>query len=163
VGHHPGVGFVNAVASLQQIDPDLHILALRFANLTLGPFRQVRQVPVLDTDEIWLAKRKFEVKIDEPIEGHVDVGRLRDDRLRAGQQPGADADQQFDEQRLLVREVPVDGRAADARGGSDVLQPHREISTLGDEALGGRDQLRPAVGLEPAAAGLGTGDGGHFG
>jgi hypothetical protein len=163
MGHHPGVGFVNGVASPQQIDPDLHILALRFANLPLGPFRQVRQVPILDTDEIWLAERKVEVKIDEPIEGHVDVGRLRDDRLRAAQQAGADADQQFDEQRLLVREVPVDGRPADARGRPDVLQPHREISALCDEALGGREQLRPAVGLEPAAAGLGAGDGGHFG
>ena len=64
-----------------------------------------------------------------------------DDGGGAGQQPGADPDQQLDQQRLLVGEVPVDRGPADTRGGADVLQPHREIAALGDKAFGRGDQL----------------------
>ena len=163
MGHQPSVALVNAVAFAQKVDPHFHVLPLGFTHLTPGPVREMRQITILDTDEIRLAEREIEMEIHEPVERVADVGRPRHDRPRTGQQPGADADQQFDEQRLFVREVPVDGWAADASGGSDVLQPHREIPALGDEALGSCEQLRPSVGLEPAAAGLGGGCGGHFG
>ena len=49
-----------------------------------------------------------------------------DDLRGAGEQPGADADQQLDEQRLLVGEVAVDRRAAHPGRRADVLEPHRE-------------------------------------
>ena len=55
-------------------------------------------------------------------------GAPRDDGGRPGQQPGADADQQLDQQRLLVREVPVDRGPADPGGGADILQSHRQIT-----------------------------------
>ena len=68
------------------------------------------------------------------------------------EQPGADPDQQLDQQRLLVGEVPVDGRTADSGGGADVLQPHREESPLGEQPFGGRQQLQAPVGFQLAAA-----------
>ena len=78
-----------------------------------------------------------------------------DDGSGAGQQPGADPDQQLDQQRLLVGEVPVDRGPADARRGADVLQPHREIAALGDKAFGRGDQLGATIRFGPAAAGGG--------
>ena len=96
-----------------------------------------------------------------------------DDGGSAGQQPGADADQQLDQQRLLVREVPVDRGPADAGGGADVLQPHRQEAALGDQPFGRGDQLAAAIRFRPAAArvvgvpawtsGLPPAAGGHFG
>ncbi len=82
------------------------------------------------------------------------VGRF-DDGRGAGQQPGADPHQQLDQQRLLVGEVPVDRGTADAGRGADVLQPHREIAALGDQAFGRGDQLAAAIRFGPAAPGGG--------
>ena len=76
-----------------------------------------------------------------------------DDGRGAGQQPGTDPHQQLDQQRLLVGEVPVDRRTADARGGADVLQPHREITALGDKAFGRGDQLASDDPISPGCAG----------
>ena len=77
---------------------------------------------------------------------------------RAGEQSGADTDQQLDQQRFLVGEVPVDRGPADACGGADVLQAHREKAALGDQSFRGGDQLVAAVGLRLAAAGSDGGE-----
>ena len=68
-------------------------------------------------------------------------------------QPGADADQQLDQQRLLVREMPVDRGPADADRGADVLESHRQESAFGEQSFGCGDQLGAPVGLRPAAPG----------
>ena len=103
------------------------------------------------------------MEIDQPVQCGIDVARLGHHSLGSRQQPGADADQQLDQQRFLVWEMPVDRRAADTRGGPDVLQSHREVTAFGDQPLGGCKQLDAPVRLESAAAGLGVGGGGHFG
>ena len=101
--HQPGIGFFDPVARPKQVDPDLHVLALRFTDLTLGPLRKMRQVAVLDTDEIRLIRSEVEMKVDEPVQCRIVVAAPAHDRSRAGQQASADADEQFDQQRLFVR------------------------------------------------------------
>ena len=98
---------------------------------------------------------KSKWKSIEAIQCRRRVIGSRDDVLGAGQQPGTDPDQQFDQQRFLVGEVPVDRGTADARGCPDVLQPHREKAALGDEAFRRGDQLAATIGFRPAAAGGG--------
>jgi hypothetical protein len=92
------------------------------------------------------------VEVDEPVQRIRWVGGLFDNSRGACQQPGADPDQQLDQQRLLVREVPVDRWSADTRSGTDVLQPHGEITALRDKAFRRGDQLAATVGFRPAAA-----------
>ena len=55
------------------------------------------------------------------------------DRAAAGAQPLAHADEDGAQQRLLVLEVPVDGGAADADGGAEVLEAHAAVAALGEE------------------------------
>ena len=75
------------------------------------------------------------MKVDEPVKHIRRVVGRRDHICGACQQPRTDSDQQLDQQRLLVGEVPVDRGTADTGGGTDVLQPHREKTALGDKAL----------------------------
>ena len=58
----------------QHADPDLDILALRLAHLSLGGRGQVREVAVLDADQVWLAQREVEVKIDQAVQRGGRVG-----------------------------------------------------------------------------------------
>ncbi len=74
--YQPGVGFVDPVALAKQIDPDLYVLTLCFTDLTLGPLRKMRQVAVLDPDEIRLSQSELEMKVDEPVKCRIVVGRL---------------------------------------------------------------------------------------
>src|SRR6516162_3159163 len=97
----------------QDIDPDLDILALRFAYLLFGRLGQVRKVAVLDTYQVRFAQCKVEVKVDEAVQRGGRVGAAGPHITRTGEEPGADPDQQLDQQRLLVGEVAVDGRTAD--------------------------------------------------
>ena len=93
------------------------------------------------------------MEVDQPVERGRGVGRVGDDVGRAGQQSGADPDQQFDQQRFLVGEVPVDRGPADPRGGTDVLQSHREITAFGDQPFGRGDQLGRDDRIWPCCAG----------
>ena len=142
-----------AIQPAQDIDPDLDVLPLGLADLTLGGLGQVPQVAVLDADQVGLAEREVEVEVDQPVQRGRGVGRVGDDGGRSGEQSGADPHQQLDQQRFLVGEVPVDRGPADPRGGADVLQPHGEKAALGDQPFGRGDELVAAVGLRPAAAG----------
>jgi hypothetical protein len=90
--------------------PDLHIAALCSAHLTLSRDREVRQVAVLDADEVRLAQGEVEVEFDQAGQRRSGLIGFGDDRARAGQQSGADADQKLDQQCFLVGEVPVDRR-----------------------------------------------------
>ena len=58
----------------------------------------------------------------------------RDDGASAGAQMLADPDQDGAEQRLLVGEVAVDGRPADADRGAEVLEAHAGEAALGEQA-----------------------------
>ena len=69
----------------------------------------------------------------------------------AREQSRADLDQEFDQQRFLVGEVPVDRGAADVGGGADVLEPDREVTPFGELSLRGGQQLRSPVRLELGA------------
>ena len=91
------------------------------------------------------------MEVDQAVEGGGGVVGAGDHRLPAGQQSGADPDEQLDQQRLLVGEVPVDRRAADAGGRTDVLESHRQEAPLGDQLFGGGEQLRATVGFLPVA------------
>ena len=52
----------------QHVHPDLDVLALRLAHLTLRRRGQVAQVAVLDPDQVGLAEREVEVEVDQPVE-----------------------------------------------------------------------------------------------
>ena len=117
----------------------------------LGRLGQVREVAVLDADQVWFAQREVEVKIDEAVQRRGRVGVAGRHVAGTGEQSGADPDQQLDQQRLLVGEVPVDGRTADTGGGADVFQPHREEAAFGEQPFGGRQELQAPVGFQLAA------------
>src|SRR5262249_32833582 len=75
-----------------------------------------------------------------------------DDVGAAVEQARTDVHQQFDQQRLLVGEVPVDGGAADAHRGTEVLEAQPGVSAFGDQPGGGLQQLAAPVGLGLTAA-----------
>jgi len=115
-----------------------------------------------DDAHYWLGMAYYESR--EPERGYSILKQLQsrfpdspwnDDGRSAGQQPGTDSHQQFDKQRLLVGEVSVDRRTADADSGSDILQSHRKVTALGDKAFGRGDQLAAAIRFGPAAPGGG--------
>lgn len=61
----------------ERVDPDLDVLPLRPAHLAFGTHRQVGQIAVLDSDEIWFAEDEVEVEVDQAVEcvgGTVGVG-----------------------------------------------------------------------------------------
>ncbi len=131
------------------------------ADLPLGGRRQMAEVAVLDADQVRFSEREIEVEIDEPVQRGRRIGGPRDDVGRPGQQPGADADQQLDQQGLFVREMPIDRRPTDSRGCPDILQAHCQIAALGDQPFGRRDELAAAVRFRPAAP-CGCGRRGHL-
>ena len=153
VRRQPGVGFGQLRVQLaQHAHPDLDVLPLRFAHLPLRGVGQVRKVAVLDPDQVGLAQGEVEMEIDEAVQRRRRVSVVGGHIAGTGEQPGADPDQQLDQQRLLVREVPVDGRTADPGGGADVFQPDREETALGEQPFGGRQELQAPVGFQLAAA-----------
>lgn len=121
--------------------PGLDVAALRTADLPLGRPGQVGQIPVLDPDQGRLAEGEVQVEFDQARQSGCGVVDTGDHRLCALQQTGADSHQKFDQQRLLAREVPIDGRTADARRGTDVLQSDCEESAFGDQFFGRRQKL----------------------
>ena len=52
-----------------------------------------------------------------------------------------DVDEEIGEQGLLAREVTVDGRAADAGLGGEVLHGHGAKTSLGEESRRGANEL----------------------
>ena len=76
-----------------------------------------------------------------------------DDGASSGAEPLADPDEDGAEQRLLVREVPVDGGAADADGGAEVFEADAAEAALGEEARRLVQDRRLAVGLRAVAVG----------
>ncbi len=103
VRHQTRIGFgVRAVQAAKDVHPDLDVLPLGLADLTLRGFGQVPQVAVLDADQIGLAEREIKIKVDQPIERGRGVGRIGHNGARAGQQSSADPYQQFDKQCFLL-------------------------------------------------------------
>src|SRR5581483_12422176 len=102
------------------------------ADLALGRRRQMRQIAVLDANEIRLAQGKVEMKLDEAIQRFSRIGVPRGHLAGTVEQPGADSNQQLDQQRLLVGEVAVNGWPADARGGADILESHRQEAAFSE-------------------------------
>ena len=145
VRRQPGVGFGQLRGQLaQHTDPDLDVLPLRFAHLSLRHVGQVREVAVLDTDQVGFAQGKVEMEIDEAIQRRGRFSAAGGHVAGAGEQSGADPDQQLDQQRLLIGEVPVDGRTADSGDCADVLQPDGEETALGEQPFGGRQAAASA-------------------
>ena len=68
-------------------------------------------------------------------------GLVSDDARTVLEEIPADADEQFGEHRFLVREVAVDGGAADADRAAQVFETHPREPTLGDEARSGIEDL----------------------
>lgn len=64
----------------------------------------------------------------------------------------ADADEEFHEDGILVEEMPVHGRAADADGRAEVFESHTHESSLGDQPGGGVQELTTTVGLHLIAS-----------
>src|ERR1700739_74915 len=86
------------------------------------------EVAVLNPDQIRFTQREVEVEVDQAVQRRGGVSLAGSDLSRTGEQAGADANQQLDQQRLLVGEMPIDRRAADTRWGPDVFQPPRPRS-----------------------------------
>lgn len=140
--HDPGALLLKTgIEVAEHRHPGFDITPLRPPYLALGGRGQVGQVPVLNSDQVRFVEREVEVELDQP---HQRGGRVRcgvDDALPPGHEPGADPDQQFDQQGLFVGEVAVDGRSADAGRGTDVFESNRQEAAFGDQLLCGRQQL----------------------
>jgi len=67
-------------------------------------------------------------------------------------QARADADEKFHEDGVLVRKVPVHGRAADTDGRAEVFESHTHESAFGDQPCGGVQELTSTVGLHLIAS-----------
>lgn len=154
--HHPG-GLVlkSGIEVPQSGDPRLDVAALSPPHLALSGRRQVGQIAVLNPDEVRLVEGEVEMEFDQPSQRCGRVRRGIDDGLAACHEPGAHLDQQFDQQRLFVGKVPVDGGPADPGRGPNVLQAHCQETPFGDQLFGGGEQLRAAVRLLPVARGDG--------
>lgn len=140
--HHPGTVLVQVRTEVtQHRHPGLDVTALRPADLPLGDGREVGQVAILDRDEVGLAEREVQMELDETGQRVGGTAGALHHGLATVEQSGADPDQQLDEQCLLVGEVPVDGRAADARRGADVLEADGQEPALGDQLFGCGQQL----------------------
>ena len=89
--HQSGVGFGQiGVESAQHADPDFHVLTLRFTHLPFGGRGQVREVTVLNPDEVRFSEREIEVEIDQAVQGRSGAGAAVLHGARTGEQPGAD-------------------------------------------------------------------------
>ena len=96
--HYAGLVFGKpGVQRAQSAHPGLDVASLSTSNLSLGRRREVREVAVLDADQVGFAQREVEMEVDETVQGGGRVRALRQNRLRARQEPGADTDQQFDQ------------------------------------------------------------------
>ncbi len=110
---------------------------------------QVGEISILNPDQVRFVEGEVQVELDQPGECR---GRVRcgvDDGVATGHESGADSHQQFDQQCLFVGEVPVDGRSAHPGSCTDVLQTHGQETAFGDQLLGGGEQLRTTIGLQP--------------
>lgn len=135
------------IQSAQCRHPGFDIAALRSAHLSLRGRGQVREIAVLNPDQVRFVEGEVQVEVDQAGQGRSGVGCRRDDGLSAGEQAGAHTDQQFDQKGFFVREVAVDRGTADSCGGADVLEPDGEVAAFGDQFLRGRQQLLATAGL----------------
>ena len=70
------------------LDPDLDVLPLRLADLTLRGLGQVAQIAVLDADQIGLPEREVEMEVDQSVQRGLGVGCIGDDSGGPGEQAG---------------------------------------------------------------------------
>ena len=78
--HQSRVGLaVRTVQPPKDAHPDLDVLPLRLADLTLRGLGQVAQIAVLDADQVRLAEREVEMEVDQSVQRVVGVGCLGDD------------------------------------------------------------------------------------
>lgn len=129
------------VNATQHPNPGLDVPALSPPDLPLGGRRQAGEVPILDPNQVGFAQREVQVEVDQTVQCGGWIGGFLNDSLRTGQQSRAYAHEQLDEQCFLVREVAVDGGTADSGGGTDVLKSHGRETALGNQLLGGGQQL----------------------
>ena len=96
--HQPGVGLAERVIQLpQHADPDLDILPLRLSHLPLGRRWKVAQIAILNTDQVLFSEREVQVEVNESVQRVRRFLGLFDDGCGAGQQSGADPDQQLNQ------------------------------------------------------------------
>lgn len=111
-------------------------------------------------DQWAVVEGEVDVALDERVQerlgGPVTGGVLGDPQLPAGQQPLADAHEQFGEHRVLAREVPVEAGAADADGGAYLVHADPVEAALGKEAGGLLEDLLTAGGSRDAGGGMGA-------
>ena len=73
--HQPGVGLVESrMQFAQHADPDLDVAPLGAPNLTLRAERQMRQIAILDADQVRLTQREVEVELDQSVQRRGRVG-----------------------------------------------------------------------------------------
>lgn len=90
--HQRGVVLADSVVKPpQHVDPDLDVLPLRLTDLALRGRRKMGEIAVLLADQVGLAEREVQVKVDQAVERFPGVLDLCDDGRSARQQPGADA------------------------------------------------------------------------
>lgn len=96
--HHPGAVLVQPGSDLaQDAHPGFDITPLCAAHLPLGRCGQVRQIAILNPDEIRLVEGEVEVELDEAVQCCDGVTGAGHHSLAPGQQAGAHLDEQFDE------------------------------------------------------------------
>ena len=141
-----------AGAGEDHVDPRLGVRALHATQPPPLLVGQMVGLLVVDLDHRALAQRELHVRLDQLTQRLL--GRLgtRTDLTRTVEELVDDAVDQRDEQLVLAREVPVDRRAAHARGRADLGDADTVEAALGDELRGRVEQaLAPVL----AARGLG--------
>ena len=144
---HPEFGRVGfAVQFLQHVHPQLHVVALKGADLGLVVIGEVTEIAVLDPDDVRIAQGEVDMELDQPGQGCSGIACIRHHPATAVEQFLAHAQQQRPQHRLLAREMPVNRGSADPCGGAEVLQGNAIEAVDGEKGgCGGQQSPAPAL------------------
>ena len=128
----------------EHFDPQLDILTLQAPHAVAVLVAEAREVAILDPDDIGVVQREVDVERHEGGEPDARVALARQDVAAAAEELLAHLDEDRAEQRLLVGEVPVHRRAADADRSAEVFEADAAEAALGEEPAQPRAGWRPA-------------------
>ena len=127
---------------------------------------QVRELPILDPDDVGLGQGEVDVELDEVLQRLLVGGPRCESLFEAEQQAFAHPDQQLDEHRLFAREVVVERGTADSDLCSEVFDRDGAIAPFGEQVPGGGEISLPPLCLLGRPPGLCHGttlrENGHF-
>jgi len=124
VGMNPG----------QNIHPGLYITALKGADLGLVCLSEAGEITVLYPDDIRIAQGEVHLEFHQGFQGVRWAAGFRNNATAALQEVAADTEEQFTQNRLFSRKVPVHRRSAYTGRGSQVFQGYAAESVVREES-----------------------------